>query len=1138
MPLASLRMRVPILTTVFLLGAALLLPGDADATVLDGDSLDEDLVVPSSGTSPAQPRLTIYNGLEVQSGVSLTILGRNAMADVFGSQTFFGEGQITFEDPSTSFRSGTLRFSENTTLTLAEDFSVRATTMAGAIGAERGSGNSRQNIGLINYGLLSGEADEQQPLNVMNVDTANGVSFQNYGVVQAIGEGTVIVGSDWTNNGTFKLRDNGQLFLAGDFTPDDIGVIDRQGGELYIAGRVHNEGATISATAQTGSIVVSRGPHFVPGTTQIIGGVIDASDGEGWTIEGGELVDVQLSANVAVGRYNYLDVSGDLTLDDATISMTSDESTVGGARIEFLDKTTPQTLQGRGTIRFAEGRVNRIFIWNQLNVAAGVTIEGLGRASEIQGHRLENDGVISVEQGGQLAIQVEEFVNRGIISAAGNLTIGRDNSSEWRNEGTLAISAGAIVDLKGTFSLSDLGEVSDNGGEVRHSGVTDLAGGTLDLAALPFANPLRMFGGKLRNGRLESSSNATIDFVPTQYAAYLDNITLATDLYIPGGAGGATVRIENGLQLEDATITMPEGAGLVFHGEIQELRGTGTVLARNQRQTSAITTIAGDSLVIGQGITIRNGDNPWRELRLSFQENQGVIIAEAPDTLVSVSQSAGRLWTNNGTIVAKAGTVEFSGNYSVEDLGDLQNPSGHVLLNGYVDNTGRTLLMPPSQGRWTIDAKVAGGVLEAGEGMRVELGGLFDNVTIRGEFESHRGSRGSGSFSVRDQLTLDDATLVINSGDVLHSDRREPLLIDGEGTIQLNGVPGSSIVGYTTALTIAPGISIRTGPEGGGTIEADTVVNLGSIMATHAGQSLAIEGSTTNQGLLWAASGTLRAAGPVVNDGGAMVLSGGAMESESIQSVNDGQFIFLAGRLTVGMFDGDLTTPADGVLAPGPLGSLVGAGTTTVLGDLTQLYGAELSIEVGDPDSANASDFVGVSGQATLNGELTLSLASHYRPVVGDVYVVLDSSTLVGEFRNAPSGSRLITADGKSSFVVNYGAASEFDPTQVVLSDYQPTLPGDYNDDGFVDAEDYTVWRDNLGSAAGALANDADGGEIGAAQYNTWVANYGMSASQPDAPFSVPESGAMILAACGLISLGMFQRRSRLHCAQLAPPVR
>ena len=54
-------------------------------------------------------------------------------------------------------------------------------------------------------------------------------------------------------------------------------------------------------------------------------------------------------------------------------------------------------------------------------------------------------------------------------------------------------------------------------------------------------------------------------------------------------------------------------------------------------------------------------------------------------------------------------------------------------------------------------------------------------------------------------------------------------------------------------------------------------------------------------------------------------------------------------------------------------------------------------------------------------------------------------------------------------------------------------LPGDYNSDGFVDAADYSVWRDNLGATVVPFSG-ADGngnGSIDVADYHVWRSHYG-----------------------------------------------
>lgn len=84
-------------------------------------------------------------------------------------------------------------------------------------------------------------------------------------------------------------------------------------------------------------------------------------------------------------------------------------------------------------------------------------------------------------------------------------------------------------------------------------------------------------------------------------------------------------------------------------------------------------------------------------------------------------------------------------------------------------------------------------------------------------------------------------------------------------------------------------------------------------------------------------------------------------------------------------------------------------------------------------------------------------------------------------------------------------------------------LDGDYNRDGSVNMADYTVWRDNLGDAAGALPNDPHSSPIGQQQYATWRANFGETLSSTGAVLSaaVPEPSSLallVLVACGSLA--------------------
>jgi hypothetical protein len=142
----------------------------------------------------------------------------------------------------------------------------------------------------------------------------------------------------------------------------------------------------------------------------------------------------------------------------------------------------------------------------------------------------------------------------------------------------------------------------------------------------------------------------------------------------------------------------------------------------------------------------------------------------------------------------------------------------------------------------------------------------------------------------------------------------------------------------------------------------------------------------------------------------------------------------------------------------------------------------------------------------------------------------------VGDFTGDPNA----LADGGAFFVDN--ALLEIFPDEAtMLATPNPNpLPmaavtGDYNDNGVVDAADYTVWRDHLGGSAAALANRSPSvtGFVKAADYDAWKTNFGNGASGLSAAImayapaqTVPEPAAVVLVFMASVG-AVLARRSR-----------
>jgi hypothetical protein len=180
-------------------------------------------------------------------------------------------------------------------------------------------------------------------------------------------------------------------------------------------------------------------------------------------------------------------------------------------------------------------------------------------------------------------------------------------------------------------------------------------------------------------------------------------------------------------------------------------------------------------------------------------------------------------------------------------------------------------------------------------------------------------------------------------------------------------------------------------------------------------------------------------------------------------------------------------------------------------------------VDLTEPGS-DATDGFGqlqVAGAAALAGTLEVDLLGGFVPTAGDMFQIITA----GGGRTGVFGTELLPAlPGGLDWDVQYN------PDSVVLAAIVPGLVGDYNQNGTVDAADYVLWRNTLGTMSDLRADGNGNGQIDAGDYDVWRANFGRTAGAGagvDVPVgaAVPEPASIVLLVFGLVALTLGRGR-------------
>ena len=135
----------------------------------------------------------------------------------------------------------------------------------------------------------------------------------------------------------------------------------------------------------------------------------------------------------------------------------------------------------------------------------------------------------------------------------------------------------------------------------------------------------------------------------------------------------------------------------------------------------------------------------------------------------------------------------------------------------------------------------------------------------------------------------------------------------------------------------------------------------------------------------------------------------------------------------------------------------------------------------------------------------------------------------------APPQKSNLGGDGFGTFTGNLSGIDFSGPLLTGNQYFTITVPapvaGDYNGNGVVDAADYTVWRDTLGSTTDLRANGdntgASAGKIDQADFTFWKGHFGGMGSASLGGGAVPEPSSIALAFVGILLGGRMLRRKQ-----------
>jgi len=835
------------------------------------------------------------------------------------------------------------------------------------------------------------------------------------------------------------------------------------------------------------------------------------------------------------GAFNIITFNNSvLTLRSAGI--TNNNPAIAQAVSPTVQVGAPQTWGGVGPLTIAGAIAlggHTLTTDSPATVSLGNAITGSGKivkngagALALLGNNANFSGGVT-HNSGVLAVGINAGLGTGPLTINGGTFEGTGGNRVLANTIHINSDFGILTGTGVNFS----GAVHVNGARTLTNNITNLAisgslngstpaseltlAGTGNLTfsgtGLTLGTSLRQNSGTITATGLINSAERTLTQNGGAFAGSL--INRGTFVYNGGthsgnlaNEAGGVATINSNLALTAAlnnagTLRVTGGRTLTFAA--QHLNNTGTLeLAGGILSATSSTSFQSSGIVTGYGAINTTG---------TTFSNSGLLQVSGGNLTLAANQS----FVNSGTMTVPTGRqLIWNGNAGFGNLGLIQLSGG--AFNG--TSTGGISNSPGAEIRGTgsigLALTNAGGLVRATAGDPLTIVNLGGNNTAGGELRIDDGA------TMNVQSTFSSSSSIVMAG--------------ANASLHLNAVTNTGTLrgaGRVTGNVLNSGV-VRAE---GGTLSFASADNsnaaAGRLEAGAGSQLFYTQGLGTNAGLIALTGGSFDNNNAVLTNPGRIegygaLRTGGltntgvisvASSLDVLGSVNNSNVVTTASGSTVRFFGP--VTGAGNFSGPGTVAFLAGfapgasPANISFGGDVDLDAASSLAIELGGNTPGTQYDRLTIAGNATIGGTLDVSLINGFLPAIGSTFQILSAAGgITGQF----ASSSLPVLPGR-------GWRLNYQPTAVSLS---IGLAGDYNNDGKVDAADYTRWRDTLGQTGAALAADGNGnGQIDHADYNIWKANFGQSTGAASIT-PVPEPHSLMLLACAVIALHQNRRRT------------